>query len=134
MTIMTDNSEDSSKDIETPPPVLEDKIAAFRQPMVTSTGIILGFVLNFASTLVREETPINEWLAWMVSVAVAIGVTCFTMVLCRLLKMDYPRGTVEEYYNRTLQFFVIGIASSFLGAFIQVYTNFICAQRAKTSV
>ena len=133
MTITTENSEDGTKDIETPPPVLEDKIAAFRQPMVTSTGIILGFVLNFASTLVREETPINEWIAWMVAVAVAIGVTCFTLVLYRLLKLDYPRETVDEYYNRTLQLFVIGIASSFLGSFIQVYTNFLCARRSKNS-
>ena len=27
---------------------MEDKIQAFRQPMVTATGIILGFMLNFA--------------------------------------------------------------------------------------
>ena len=30
----------------------EDRLQAFRQPLVTATGIIPGFVLNFAATVV----------------------------------------------------------------------------------
>ena len=29
---------------------MEDKIQAFRQPLVTATGIILGFMLSFTAS------------------------------------------------------------------------------------
>ena len=34
---------------------MEDKIQTFRQPMVTATGIILGFVLNFVASWVKTD-------------------------------------------------------------------------------
>jgi hypothetical protein len=34
---------------------MEDKIHGFRQPMVTATGIILGFVLDFVANWVKSD-------------------------------------------------------------------------------
>jgi hypothetical protein len=42
---------------------MEDKIQAFRQPLVTATGIILGFILNFASSFVKTDSGISDAMA-----------------------------------------------------------------------
>ena len=118
-------SAEENKNKSTPPvQVLEDKIGAFRQPVITTTGILLGFVLNFASTWVRNETPMPDWLAWIVGASVVVGVTLLIMVLYRVLRMDYPRENAEFYYIRTLQLLIFGITFSFLGAFIDLFSNF----------
>ena len=86
----------------------------FRQPIVTATGIILGFVLDFAATRVTtafSDQPIRDLF-------VAIGFTaCITLlliVLYRILRMDYPRDNTELYYRRTLTMFVIGVSIPFV--------------------
>ena len=43
---------------------MEDKLQTFRQPMVTATGIILGFVLNFVASWVKTDSPVGDGLAF----------------------------------------------------------------------
>ena len=63
-------------------------------------------------------------LAWIVGASVVVGVTLLIMVLYRVLRMDYPRENAEFYYKRTLQLLIFGITFSFLGAFIDLFSNF----------
>ena len=43
---------------------MEDKLQAFRQPIVTATGILLGFILNFAANWVKSDSAMPDWLAY----------------------------------------------------------------------
>jgi hypothetical protein len=103
---------------------MEDRIQPFRQPMVTATGIILGFMLNFALSWVRTDSPLGDGLAYVVGICVLAGAVSLILVLYRILRMSYPRERGEQYYNRTLRLFIFGIGSSFLGALIDMASHF----------
>jgi multisubunit Na+/H+ antiporter MnhB subunit len=104
---------------------MEDKIQAFRQPMVTATGIILGFMLNFALNWVRVDSPLGDGLAYFVGLCVLAGAISLILVLYRILRMSYPRDKGEQYYNNTLRLFIFGIGVSFLGALIDMSSHFL---------
>lgn len=103
---------------------MEDKIQAFRQPMVTATGIILGFVLNFAANWVKGDSPVEDGLAYLIGVSVVAGSACLIVVLFRVLNMDYPREEARQYYHRTLALFTTGITLAFLGVFLDMFVHF----------
>lgn len=103
---------------------MEDRSQAFRQPLVTATGIILGFMLNFAATWVKTDSPLGDGLAYFVGICVLAGTGCLIAALYRILRMSYPRGQVERYYNRTLLLFILGISVAFLGVFIDMSVHF----------
>jgi predicted permease len=103
-----------------------DPIGAFRQPVITTTGILLGFILNFAATWVRTETSLPDWVAYIIGIFVIVGVICLMVTMYRMLKFDYPRTNPHAviYYTTTLNLMMIGIALSFIGAFIDLLSNF----------
>jgi len=103
---------------------MEDKIIPFRQPMVTASGLILGFLLNFLATLVKSDSPLQEWISYFVGACVLCGVINLILVLYRVLNMNYPREKGSVYYNRTLTLFITGVSVSFLGVFIDMFSNF----------
>lgn len=103
---------------------MEDKIQAFRQPLVTATGIILGFILNFAATFVKADNAHSDTLAYMIGISVLIGIICLIVVLGRILKMSYPRNIGEKYYDRTLHIFLFGVSASFAGVLMDMFSNF----------
>ena len=61
---------------------MEDKLKNFRQPLITSTGILLGFVLNIASGWVSN--PAKKQISQF------IAVTC--LLICILLFVQYYIG------------------------------------------
>ena len=103
---------------------MEDKLQAFRQPIVTATGILLGFVLNFAAGWVKADMAIGDALAYTVGGSVLMGIVLLITVLYRVLRMDYPRDKAEAYYARTLKLFIIGVCLSFIGALIDMFGHF----------
>lgn len=103
---------------------MEDKIQSFRQPLVTATGIILGFILNFASTFVKTESELNDLTSYIIGVSILMGIICLIIVLSRVLKMKYPKEKAEEYYQKTLNIFLFGVSISFLGVMIDMFANF----------
>ena len=103
---------------------MEDKIQSYRQPLVTATGIILGFILNFASTFVKTSSPISEISAYIIGLCILIGIICLILVLGRILNMKYPKEKAEEYYQKTLNFFLFGVSISFVGVMIDMFANF----------
>lgn len=103
---------------------MEDKIQAYRQPLVTATGIILGFILNFASTFVKTDSPISEITGYLIGICILIGIICLIIVLNRILKMKYPKERAEKYYQKTLNYFIFGVSISFIGVIIDMFVNF----------
>lgn len=103
---------------------MEDKIQAYRQPMVTATGIILGFILNFASTFVKTESNLSEILAYIIGINLLIGILCLIIVLSRALNMNYPKERAQKYYQKTLNYFLFGVSISFVGVMIDMFANF----------
>ena len=103
---------------------MEYKIQSYRQPLVTATGIILGFILNFASTFVKTSSPISEISAYIIGLCILIGIICLILVLGRILNMKYPKEKAEEYYQKTLNFFLFGVSISFVGVMIDMFANF----------
>lgn len=103
---------------------MEDKIQSYRQPLVTATGIILGFVLNFASTFVKTESPLSDIAAYVMGLCILTGIICLILVLSRILKMNYPKEQAELYYKKTLRFFIFGVSISFVGVMIDLFVHF----------
>lgn len=103
---------------------MEDRIQAYRQPMVTATGIILGFILNFASTFVKSDSPLSDIVAHIIGFCILTGIVCLIIVLSRVLKMNYKKEKAEEYYQRTLNYFLFGVSISFVGVMVDMFANF----------
>lgn len=103
---------------------MEDKIQTLRQPLVTATGIILGFILNFASSFVKSESAISEISAYIIGICILTGIISLIVVLSRILKMNYPKEQAEGYYQKTLNYFLFGVSISFVGVLIDMFTNF----------
>ncbi len=104
---------------------MEDKIQAYRQPLVTATGIILGFLLNFATSWVKSDTPISDGLSYVVFACALLGIVSLILVLARVLKMNYPRECTEQYYGTTLRIFIFGVSTAFVGVLIDMFSNFL---------
>lgn len=103
---------------------MEDVIQAYRQPLVTATGIILGFILNFASTFVKTDSGLNDLVTYIIGICILIGIICLIVVLSRVLKMRYSKDKAEEYYHKTLTIFLFGLSISFFGVMIDMFANF----------
>lgn len=103
---------------------MEDKIQSYRQPLVTATGIILGFILNFASTWVKSESLLSDTLAYGVAFSILLGTICLLTALYRILDMSYPKEEGEAYYGKTLRLFITGLGFSFAGVMLDMFANF----------
>lgn len=102
---------------------MQDQIRAYRQPLVTATGIILGFILNFASDFVKTDTQ-SSTTAYIVAICILTGVVCLIKVLSRILRMRYPKDEAERYYHKTLNYFIFGVSISFVGVTIKMIEHF----------
>lgn len=103
---------------------MEDKIHAYRQPLVTATGIILGFIFSFASTFVKIDSGLSDLTAYIIGVSILLGIVCLIVVLSRVLKMNYPKEKAEKYYQKTLTIFLFGLSISFFGVMIDLFASF----------
>ena len=103
---------------------MEDKSKPYRDSMITATGIILGFLLNYETTWVRSETPLSDTGAFIVGICLLIGTINLIIVLYRMLKINKAAENSESYYSKTLWLFIIGIVVMFVGVFIDMFSNF----------
>src|SRR5215510_7078231 len=96
-----------------------DRISQYRQPMVTATGIFLGFMLNFTSVWIKDAFV--KYIFKDIVVAIGITVCLFTLllVLFRMLRMNYPTHP-DEFYRRTLRLFLVGITVPFFAFLIVI--------------
>ncbi len=103
---------------------MEDKLQPYRQPIVTATGIILGFVLNFAASWVKSESLLSDTMAYLVGFCVLGGIACLIATLFRILSISYAREQYETYYSTTLRLFIVGLCLAFGGVMIDMFANF----------
>jgi hypothetical protein len=101
-----------------------EKIQDYRQPMVTATGIFLGFMLSFATSWERDAFTKHVFRDVIVAASITLSITLLLVVLFRILNMNYPAERVEEYYRRTLRFFLIAVSIPFV-AFILILLRII---------
>ena len=101
-----------------------ERIDQFRQPMVTATGIFLGFLLNFSTTWIKDA--FTRYMLRDIVVAISIIVCLFSLllVLFRMLRMNYPVEP-EKFYHRTLRLFLIGITVPFFSLLIIVIDKWV---------
>ena len=91
-----------------------DKIQPYRQPIVTATGILLGFILNFGSSSLTNAFSKQLFREYLVSIGLALSATLLLVVMYRVLNMHYPKDRAEQYYKRTLFLFITGISIPFI--------------------
>jgi len=101
-----------------------ERIQDYRQPMVTATGIFLGFMLSFASGWVANAFTKHVFRDIIVAVSVVLCITLLMIVLYRMLNMNYPVDRVDAYYRKTLRLFLTAIAIPFI-AFILIVVRII---------
>lgn len=96
-----------------------DRISQFRQPMVTATGIFLGFMLNFASTWIKDAFVKYMFRDIVIAVGMLVSLFTLLLVLFRMLRMHYPTHP-DEFYRRTLRLFLIGVGVPFFSFLIVI--------------
>lgn len=101
-----------------------DNIQPYRQPMVTATGIFLGFMLNFTSAWMPIAFAKDKFRDIVLAIAVTLCLASLILVLIRMLRMTYP---VEpgKFYRRTLILFIIGITIPFFAFLLIAIEKFI---------
>lgn len=104
---------------------MDDQIQNYRQPMVTATGILLGFILNFAVSWVQFPSTFNRLRDVVALFSLSTSVILLLIVLFRILNMRYPRQKKEAYYQKTLWIFIAGLCTVFLGIFIVMIHSFL---------
>lgn len=98
----------------------KDQLFNFRQPLVTAAGIILGFVLNFATDLVKRDNK-SDLMALLILVCTLIGISMLIVSLYRILDNTYDKENASRYYRKTLQFFLWGVILSFVGGVLKMF-------------
>lgn len=97
----------------------KDQLFNYRQPLVTVAGIILGFVLNFATELVKRDKR-NDAMALLILLFTLTGIVLLIVSLYRILNHHYDREAVRCYYKKTLNFFLWGVILSFSGGLLKM--------------
>jgi hypothetical protein len=95
----------------------DDDIAPYRQPMVTSIGIIMGFLLAFLANWVidSDDLPALESASdFAVAATLLASVILFTMALARLLSNKSFPGPGLRYHT-TFRIYLAAIITAFAG-------------------
>ena len=97
------------------------EIKDYRQPLVTSLGVILGFLVGFLAQWVSEEhfalANASDWLVFAGSIT---GAAILLRVLFRMLSPP-EAGDPLLRYRRTLRLYVSGIAIAFLSLIVAAF-------------
>lgn len=102
----------------------EDRLQTLRQPLVTATGIVLGFTLNFAAAWVKSDTAVSDALAYVIFASVLCGMASLIVVLARILRRDVPAERAEAHYSATVRLFLIGVSLAVGGVVLDMASNF----------
>ena len=102
-----------------------DNIQPYRQPMVTATGIVLGFLLNIAGSWAAKAFATDRFAETITALFMCAQIPIFIWVLYRILNMNYPRDKPEAYYRKTLRLFILGLVVAFTGILIVIFESFI---------
>jgi hypothetical protein len=101
-----------------------DKIQSYRQPMVTATGIILGFLLSIAGSWAGKAFSTHRFTEMVTAMFLCVQFPLFIIVLYRILNMNYPAEKADAYYKTTLRLFVAGLLVAYIGIVTVVVESF----------
>ena len=98
-------------------PRFHGELKDYRQPLVTSLGIILGFLLGYLGTWANssEGALLADSADIVIFATILCAVAIFILVLYRMLNPRTPGGDPLAYYQRTLRLYVAGIIVAFAG-------------------
>jgi len=95
---------------------MHGELKDYRQPMVTSMGILLGFLLNFlAGWGIRTGEAIGDFADGLILATVVLAVAGMLLTLFRILRADLGTRDPGIYYRDTLRLYVASVALAFLG-------------------
>lgn len=97
----------------------KDQLFNFRQPLVTAAGIILGFVLNFSTELVKRDSK-SDLVALLILVFTLTGISLLIVTLYRILDNGYDRDNANFFHSKTLKYFLAGVIFSFIGGVMKM--------------
>lgn len=109
---MVENSDLESRDI-TP----------YRQPMVTSLGIMMGFLLNFLANWAIDDEEMAEALTaadWVVVMTLLGALSLMCLVLYRILDIRTSLGTAARGYVLTFRLYITAVVLAFAGLGVAV--------------
>ncbi len=104
-------------------PTYEAEIAGFRQPMVTSIGIIMGFQLGFLANwaLTAETVPAVSGLAdTVLALTFMASIALFTLVLFRVLN-NRTNPQPGMGYQRSLRYYLAALILAFSGLAVALF-------------
>jgi hypothetical protein len=97
------------------------EIKDYRQPMVTSIGVILGFLMGFLGQWVTEPSfKLVSSADHMVFAGSLAGIVLLLLAMYRMLSPDLP-AQVMQYYRRTLHLYMSGIVLAFSSMVISAF-------------
>lgn len=86
----------------------------FRQPVVTSLGVILGFLVGFLGQWVTEDNfALRSVSDGLVLVGCSVGALLLFAALFRMLNPAVPPESALPYYRATLKVCMAGLAVAF---------------------
>ena len=97
-------------------PDMNHDMKDFRQPMVTSLGIILGFMLNFLGQWAIQddgEIAVTTKADFVVALGLIGAIALMLWVLFRLLNNRYPLQQAGHYYHTTFRAYMLAILLAF---------------------
>ena len=89
-----------------------EKIQQYRQPMVTATGIFLGFMPDFANSWMPVSFTQYKIRDAIIAASTLSSIAVMIIVLYRILQMSAPVDPLT-FYKKTLRLFIIGISIPF---------------------
>ncbi|HEY6955403.1 MAG TPA: hypothetical protein VI385_09170 [Flavisolibacter sp.] len=89
-----------------------ENIQQYRQPLVTATGIFLGFMLKFVTEWMPISFVDNKIRDSIVAAGTLPSIALLVVVLYRILRLVEPERQLE-FYKTTLHLFIIGISLPF---------------------
>lgn len=99
-------------------------LTPYRQPMVTSLGIIMGFLLNFLAGWAVRDDPTAELRGtadFLVMSTLLPSLLLMVFVLYRLLDPRHDPERLESVYLNTLRLYMAAIALAFCGVFVAIF-------------
>lgn len=93
-------------------------IRDFRQPMVTSIGIMLGFLMNFLAqwAIADDDSAAIQTVAdAVVAITLLVGIGLMIFTLFKLLTNRYDTDNAGLYYQGIFRWYMAAIIVSFAG-------------------
>ena len=99
-------------------------LSGYRQPMVTSLGIIMGFLLNFLAGWATKDDTVSELKTtadWLVAGTLLPSLMMMLFVLYRILDIRHEPENLIGTYVTTFRLYMISIILAFCGVGVALF-------------